>query len=318
MTQRTSTCLFAVVVAAILQTACAGPLSDALQARRQNQMAQKGDDGQSDLFDTDSASDGALSLPAGSRVQRDVCYGADKQQCMDVYIPKDAKAAPILFMVHGGAWMMGDKANSRVVNNKVSHWMPRGYIIVSTNYRMSRHPDPLQQAQDVASALAYVQKNSASWGGNASRLVAMGHSAGAHLVALVASSRSLSDSAGLSRWQATVLLDGPAMDVPAIMDAKHPPFMDRVFGSDRNKWIAASPLYQLNAAPSAPMLIVCSTQRSGSCTQARAFAAKVTQVGGRAELLPLDLKHSDINGNLGSNGSYTSSVSTFLQSAGLP
>ena len=63
--------------------------------------------------------------------------------------PPGRKQAPILVMVHGGAWKLGDKGNTGVVANKVLHWLPRGYIVVSLNYRLSRPPSPLEQAEDV-------------------------------------------------------------------------------------------------------------------------------------------------------------------------
>ena len=60
--------------------------------------------------------------------------------------------------------MLGDKGNSGVVANKVLHWLPRGYIVVSPNYRMSRPPSPLDQTEDVGRALAFVQANAADPG----------------------------------------------------------------------------------------------------------------------------------------------------------
>lgn len=65
-----------------------------------------------------------------------VPYGPDPEQRMDVYFPTHPVNAPVLFMVHGGAWMIGDKTMSRVVTNKVAHWIPEGYIFISIDYRM--------------------------------------------------------------------------------------------------------------------------------------------------------------------------------------
>jgi arylformamidase len=108
-------------------------------------------------------------------------------QRMDVYIPADARAAPVLFLVHGGGWRRGDKAHGRLIDNKLAHWLPAGFIVVSINYRMLPQADVLTQRDDVVAALAKAQSLAPSWGGDASRFVLMGHSAGAHLVALVAS-----------------------------------------------------------------------------------------------------------------------------------
>src|SRR5688572_21443269 len=77
----------------------------------------------------------------GGTVVRDASYGSDPAQRLDVYSPPNASKAPVLFIVHGGAWMYGDKANDGFVTNKVSHWLPQGYVVVSTNYRLSP-PNP--------------------------------------------------------------------------------------------------------------------------------------------------------------------------------
>ena len=101
----------------------------------------------------------AAELPQGVTLQRNVAYGPDNDQKMDIYLPPQAKNAPILLMVHGGAWRYGDKGMDRVVDNKLARWAPKGIIFVSINYRMQPEAPPLVQAEDVARALAEIQKN---------------------------------------------------------------------------------------------------------------------------------------------------------------
>jgi arylformamidase len=87
------------------------------------------------------------TLPADGRVERDVAYGTDPQQRIDVYLPARAGRAPVVVMVHGGAWMFGDKGGRGVAATKAARWLPRGAIVVSVNYRMDRaRPDPLAEA----------------------------------------------------------------------------------------------------------------------------------------------------------------------------
>ncbi|NUQ92417.1 MAG: alpha/beta hydrolase, partial [Gemmatimonadaceae bacterium] len=128
----------------------------------------------------------AARAPAPMRVVRDVVYGPDARQRFDVYIPGEAKGAPVIFMVHGGGWSAGDKRARGVVDNKVARWLPRGLVVVSTNYRLLPAAKPLDQARDVARALAAAQRMSSSWGADSSKFILMGHSAGGHLVTLVA------------------------------------------------------------------------------------------------------------------------------------
>lgn len=256
-------------------------------------------------------------LPAGARVERDLAYGPAPAQRLDVYVPQGARGAPIILMVHGGAWMLGDKGNAGVVANKVRYWLPRGYIVASINYRMDPQPNPLDQAEDVGRALAFMQSRAASWGGDGLRIVLMGHSSGAHLAALLSASASIATRSGAKPWLGTVALDSAALDLVEIMSSRHFRFYDRVFGSDTARWKDMSPLHQL-AGPSAPMLLVCSSRRGDSCPAARRFAAKAVSLGGRATVLPIDLGHGEVNNELGRSPAYTASVDEFLRSLGLP
>lgn len=265
----------------------------------------------SDLDDA-GGRDGPIALPAGSRLLRDVAYGADPAQRMDIYLPAQPRAAPILLMVHGGGWAIGDKASAGVVANKIARWLPEGFIFVSINYRLLPGTGPLGQADDVARALAAAQSRAPSWGGDPARLVLMGHSAGAHLVALLAADPAIAARQGATLWRGTVALDSAALDVVEIMNARHFPLYDRAFGSDPAVWRKASPIHRLTSAPS-PMLLVCSSKRANACPQARAFAAKANGMGGRVMVLPVALSHGEINRTLGLPGSYTTDVDAFLR-----
>ena len=247
------------------------------------------------------------------RVVRDVPYGPDPAQRFDVYAPVPASGAPVIFMVHGGGWAFGDKAARGVVENKVKRWVPRGFIIVSTNYRLLPKADPLSQAKDVARALAMSQKQAASWGGDRSKFILMGHSAGAHLVALLASSPALADNTPVTPWLGAVSLESGALDVVEIMESRHARLFDSAFGRDREYWKSVSPMYALTA-PVPPIALVCSTRRGSSCNQADRFAAKATALGMRAFVLKENLSHADADGQLGADSAYTREVESFLSS----
>ena len=260
-----------------------------------------------------------LSHPVTAKVLKDVPYGPDKRQRMDVYVPdapiKADGKAPVIFMVHGGYWSRGDKNGEGIVRRKVARWLPQSWVFVSTNYRLSPQADPMVQAQDVARALAYAQANAAAWGADATKFVVMGHSAGAHLVSLLAVKPAMAFDLGAKPWLGTVSLDSAAFDVVGILRAKnHPPFFDEVFGADPASWEAASPLRQLSAQ-STPILAVCSTQRRDQpCMQAEAFAAKAKSMQIRVEVLQQDLSHSKVNNRLGLPGVLTDTVEAFITS----
>ncbi|WP_425260078.1 alpha/beta hydrolase [Rubrivivax sp. RP6-9] len=273
-----------------------------------------GDDNE---FDTSADGRADLSLPAGIRAERDLAYGPDAQQTLDVFIPLRAQRAPIVLMVHGGAWMLGDKAGRGVATNKVARWLPRGVIVVSVNYRRDRRsPNALQQADDVARALAFVQQRAAGWGGDGARVLLMGHSSGAHLVSLLSADPGIAERAGAKPVLGTVALDSAVFDLVEIMERRHYRFYDRVFGKDRQVWLDNSPYHRLQGTPR-PMLLVCSSQRSDSCPQADKFSAKAQAAGARVRVLRVPLKHGEINGQLGLAGDYTSQVEDFLRSVGV-
>ena len=253
----------------------------------------------------------ATALPAGARVIRDVAYGTGTAQRFDVYLPANARNAPLLFFVHGGGWAHGDKGH-RALGNKRDFWLAKGYAVASTNYRMLPDAAPLAQAGDVASAIAYAQRKAPGWGVDPARVVLMGHSAGAHLVALLGSKPALLAQAGARRPLGVVALDSAAMDVTAIMQApRHPDLYDRAFGTDPQYWNAASPTRQVG--PDAlPSLLVCSTQRMDACPQTQALARKAKSLGVPAEVLQQPLRHGEINQLLGTPSTYTSRVAAFI------
>jgi len=306
--------LAALLMVAALPSAHAG-LLDRLRAARADDAAQVDDAEASDRFGSKGGKD--VSLPPGARQELDVAYGSEERQRLDVYVPADAKSAPILLFVHGGAWVFGDKSMGRGVTNKVARWLPRGYVVVAINYRKPSPPDPALQAEDVARALAFVQDNAPRWGGDGSRVLMMGHSAGAHLVSVVTADEALRKRYHVRDWLGTVSLDSAAMDVVELMESRHPRLYDRVFGDDPKRWRAVSPIH-LVTGPVKPMLLVCSSRRETSCHRSEAFAQVVKQHGGRAKVMPVDLGHGDLNSTLGTKGAYTEQVDDFMRGLGLP
>ena len=254
----------------------------------------------------------ALPLPEGATAICDIAYGSDPAQCLDIYRPSHP-AGPIMLIVHGGAWSIGDKARADVVSRKLAHWLPLGYVVASTNYRLLPEADPITQARDVARAIALLQLRADEWGADARRVIVLGHSTGAHLAALLSADADLAASGGAAPWLATVLLDSAALDVVETLRGPHMPLHDRAFGPSPAYWEQASPLHRLREK-TVPMLLVHAAARRDSGEQARRFAAAALAFGGRAEVLPVALTHAEINAQLGADAAYTASVDAFLNS----
>ena len=253
------------------------------------------------------------ATPAGVTVLRDVAYGPAKLQTMDVYLPPEPKAAPVILMVHGGGWRFGDKRHPPVFENKVARWVPKGFIFVSVNYPMMPESDPVAQADDIARALAAVQAAALEWGGDPTRVILMGHSAGAHLVSLLNADPTRATKLGAKPWLGAVSLDSGALDVPAIMNHRHPKLYDEAFGGNPALWEASSPIHHLTK-DSPPWLGVCSSNRRASCGTNQVYAAKSTELGTRAETLGEHLSHREINSELGKPGASTAAVESFMDS----
>lgn len=236
-------------------------------------------------------------------------YGADPAQAVDVYVPPGVlRDAPVIVMVHGGAWKIGDKANTGSVENKLKHWLPKGYVLVSVNYRMLPQAMAYQQAQDVAAALRWTQGHAADWGASDRRIILMGHSAGAHLVALLSSKPEMVGKP----WAGTVVLDSAAMRISTTMAGRHPKFYDEAFGSDPAGWAQASPMNQWTPQ-AVPMMLICSTKRPDKpCDDAKAFQSLAKRANVPMPVLPQALTHADINRTLGLPSAYTDAVDRFI------
>lgn len=157
---------------------------------------------------------------AAPQVIRDIPYwtGEDRhptKHLLDLYLPGESRNFPVLFFIHGGAWMHGDKNFLGIYSSLGKAFAAKGIGVVVANYRLSpavRHPE---HSRDVARALAWTQKNIASRGGDPSAITLCGHSAGGHLVSLVACSGELQKECGVdpTRIRAVAPISG-VYDIP--------------------------------------------------------------------------------------------------------
>ena len=99
--------------------------------------------------------------------------------------------APVLFQVHGGAWIMGRKEGQ--AEPLMGHLAERGWVCVAANYRLSPRATWPDHIVDVKRALAWVKANIAEHGGDPDFVVITGGSAGGHLCSLAALTPGLAD-----------------------------------------------------------------------------------------------------------------------------
>jgi acetyl esterase/lipase len=155
----------------------------------------------------------------GQEVRRDVPYAAParERQVLDVYSPPGAKGLPVVFWIHGGGWQAGDKSS---VQLKPRAFTDKGFVFVSTNYRLLPHVEMETIVRDVARSIHWVHEHIAEHGGDPNRILVMGHSAGAQLAALVCVDDRYLKAEGLSLAivKGCVPVDGDTFDVPAIIE----------------------------------------------------------------------------------------------------
>jgi len=136
-------------------------------------------------------------------------YGPDKAQKLEMFVPAGAKGPlPIVVFIHGGGWDSGDPYSYRFVARALA---PHGYAVVLAGYRLyphARYPDMLE---DGAAALRWVADHAAEHGGDPSRIVLMGHSAGAYNAVMLGLDRQWLGRQGLSAddLRGVVGLSGP-------------------------------------------------------------------------------------------------------------
>jgi acetyl esterase/lipase len=122
------------------------------------------------------------------KTQLDVAYGTDAQQSMDIYLPanRDTTNTKLMILIHGGAWIEGDKADFTANINEIKKLLP-GYAFANINYRLfntvtGRNKFPAQE-DDVKAAVLYLLSKRAEYGFS-NKIVLLGASAGAHLALL--------------------------------------------------------------------------------------------------------------------------------------
>lgn len=164
------------------------------------------------------ATDAVGLLDAGDRLFRGesairqvarLHYGPDKAQKLEMFLPADAKGPlPVVVFIHGGGWDSGDPYSYRFIARALA---PHGYAVVLAGYRLYPHARYPEMLEDGAAALSWVESHAAEHGGDPSRVVLMGHSAGAYNAVMLALDRQWLGRQGLSAdtLRGVVGLSGP-------------------------------------------------------------------------------------------------------------
>jgi acetyl esterase/lipase len=120
--------------------------------------------------------------PAISPTARDVPYGTHPRQALDFWKADTAAPAPVVFLIHGGGWVNGDKSGYR---HGVKRYLDAGISVVAINYRMVTqadeakvHPPVQWPLADAARAVQFVRSKAKEWNIDKAKVGATGGSAG--------------------------------------------------------------------------------------------------------------------------------------------
>ena len=265
------------------------------------------------LTSTLAQSQASASASARLHVKRDIPYAepADPRQKVDIYAPQGARNLPVIFWIHGGGWQTGDRTNVQV---KPRAFVDKGFVFVSTGYRLLTNVEMGTIFRDIARSVRYVHDHIAEHGGDPKRMLVMGHSAGAQLAALICIDDRYLKAEGLSLAiiKGCVPVDGDTYDVPAIIETVEtrqrvhglpmPRFGHRVkFGNDPAKhrdYSAVTHVAKGKGIP--PFLILHVADHPDVSAQAERLEAVLKDAGIAAKRFAAkETNHSKLNENLG-------------------
>lgn len=159
-------------------------------------------------------------------------YGEHPRQKLDVLTPPTATKAPVVIFLHGGGWIRGDKRIYQYVQRRLAK---EGIVSVSANYRLS--PEAVFPAfvKDGAQVVSWTRDNISKHGGDPENIYLMGHSAGAHTVAMLGMDETYLKEVGVDKSSIKGVIPIAA---PLLLKSSQVPQLSFVFGGvpDNEMW----------------------------------------------------------------------------------
>lgn len=238
-------------------------------------------------------------------VHRDLFYSEakNKLQSLDVYSPPDGKDHPVIVWIHGGGWSKGDKAS---LQQKPQAFVDKGFVLVSVNYRLVPAVTVKDLMADLAQSVRWVRDHAAEHRGDPNSLIIMGHSAGAHLAALLCTDDRYLKAADvpMTSLKGCVPLDVSAYDIPKrihdVDDGISKTFKT-IFGTEEAAQREVSPVHYVSKDKGIPpFLILHVASRDDTKAQAHWIAGKLIESNIAARVVAAEGKtHGTISSDLG-------------------
>lgn len=199
------------------------------------------------------------TMPLGVQVQKDLHYGADPRQVLDLYAPPTiAQARPVMVFVHGGGFVRGDKdQGGGLFANVLQEFAARGWLGVNVEYRLAPQAQWPGGAEDVRDAVKWVQAHAANHGGDPERIFLFAHSAACAHCASAAWDERLR-FAGQAPPLAGLILVSPRVRADLRPENINAAGVAAYFGNDSSKFDDRAPL--LHVRPDAPPTFVALAQ----------------------------------------------------------
>lgn len=220
----------------------------------------------------------ALTPRWGYDLHSDIAYGDLDRQKLDVYVPDElAAGAPVVVFFYGGSWQTGDKSAYRFVGEALAS---RGFIAVVPDYRLyppTRFPGFVN---DGARAVAWARAHAREYGGSACRLFVAGHSAGAHIGAMLAANPDYLADVGMSVADLSgfIGMAGPYDFLP-IRD----PALQKIFAPE-SAWPASQPIHFVTGDEPPMLLMHGGDDHTVAIKNSRNMVDRVNAAGGSAML----------------------------------
>ncbi len=255
------------------------------------------------------------NIGRAQKLTSDIPYveNGHERQVLDIYTPERPAegSLPVMFWIHGGGWQVGDKSD---VALKPKVLTERGFVFVSTNYRLLPDVEMDVLIRDVAKSLGWVHRNIAKYGGDPKRIFVGGHSAGAQLAALICIDDRYLKEEGVSFdvLKGCVPVDGDTYDIPKIiMTAEHRQTLyggkmftfghRQKFGNDPEKHVDFSAVTHVAKNKDIPpFLLLFFSGNPDTRAQARRLEAVLKEADIQAKAYgKRDSNHSRLNNDLG-------------------
>jgi acetyl esterase/lipase len=230
---------------------------------------------------------------------RNVAYNLSPGQVMDIYVPTGKKLNPTIILIHGGAWIGGDKLDLSTIAGLL---VREGFTVANINYRLAtvdsnQYPAAVKDAESV---VEWLQSNAAAYRVDTSRIAAFGTSAGANLALTLGTFNRV--KAVVDFYGPTDFTD-PAFWADSLNGVSNSQILDLYLGvpfsENPTLYQSASPVHNISAKTAPTIIFHGSADQSVPVTESETFSHDLQSIG---ILCPLNIEPGLAHGFLTASG----------------